>query len=234
LIEPHKFDNNEIRSFYVSKTPVHQEIFEKIMGFNPSIFKGNLLPVENISWYEALTFCNLLSYYEDKEPVYTILNSKNPEIWKELFFGKLPNHRVAKLQNVTIDENADGYRLLTNVEWNFLYDNISNEISDKITDYAWIFLNSENKTHEINSKFEDNFGLSDFLGNVLEWRIDHYGNINKDFYEKATPTSDNIFSIVSYKIFTKNDLLTIRTYHGFYNLTRNSGIGFRVCRSISD
>ena len=65
---------HEVRldDFYISPYEVTGEEYEKVMGENPSYFKGENLPVESVSWYEAIEYCNRLSEQEGLTPVYTI------------------------------------------------------------------------------------------------------------------------------------------------------------------
>ena len=80
--------------FLVGEYVVTQALWEHVMGSNPSHFKGANRPVENVSWFDAIDFCNALSEYEGLEPVYTVVDS-------------------------TVDCNwdANGYRLPTEAEW---------------------------------------------------------------------------------------------------------------------
>lgn len=82
-----------VSSFYMSRYEVTQELYEQVMGSNPSNFHGARLPVENISWLDAVNFCNALSLRDGRTPVYQISGS-----------------------TVTWDRSADGYRLPTEAE----------------------------------------------------------------------------------------------------------------------
>nr|WP_261791271.1 SUMF1/EgtB/PvdO family nonheme iron enzyme [Fusobacterium nucleatum] len=72
------FIDNEIKvsNIEVSKYLVTQDLWEEIMGYNPSYFKGGQKPVENVTWWDALKFCNKLSKKYGLEPVYD-LNQDN-------------------------------------------------------------------------------------------------------------------------------------------------------------
>jgi formylglycine-generating enzyme required for sulfatase activity len=85
-----------VSSFYMDKYQVTQKQYEDITGKNPSKFKGHDLPAENISWYEAVQYCNNLSVKEGLTPAYTING-----------------------EDVTWNRNADGYRLPTEAEWEY-------------------------------------------------------------------------------------------------------------------
>jgi len=85
-----------VSSFKMSKYEITQKEYEKVMENNPSYFKGSNLPVEQVSWYDAITYCNKRSVRERLTPVYTING-----------------------EDVTWNRNANGYRLPTEAEWEY-------------------------------------------------------------------------------------------------------------------
>ena len=85
-----------VSSFYMSAYEVTQEEYETLMGENPSTFPGSENPVEGITWYDAIAYCNTRSAAEGLTPAYTIEG-----------------------QRVTWDRSADGYRLPTEAEWEY-------------------------------------------------------------------------------------------------------------------
>ena len=85
-----------ISDFYMSIYELTQAEYQEIMGENPSNFSGESLPVENVSWLDAIHYCNARSEKEGLTPVYTIEG-----------------------QSVTWDRSADGYRLPTEAEWEY-------------------------------------------------------------------------------------------------------------------
>jgi formylglycine-generating enzyme required for sulfatase activity len=110
--------------------PVTQREWREVMGTNPSHFRGDNNPVEMVSWFEAIEYCNRRSLREGLTPVYS--GSGN---------------------NITVDWNANGYRLPTEAEWEFAAKGGNN--SFLITEYsgsnnadavAWFSGNSGNST----------------------------------------------------------------------------------------
>ena len=96
------------------KTEVSQELYESIMGINPSALKDEKGSVDNISWYDAIYFCNKLSEINNREPVYSVDGETYIEKWN--YTPHKGNQIYGKLtQNIS----ANGYRLPTREEWKY-------------------------------------------------------------------------------------------------------------------
>ncbi len=94
-----------VASFYIGKYEVTQREWVVVMGANPSKFQGDNLPVETVSWYDCIQYCNQRSLKEGLKPCYTIdRNRKDTDNTNEIDDLKW---------TVTINAGADGYRLPT-------------------------------------------------------------------------------------------------------------------------
>jgi formylglycine-generating enzyme required for sulfatase activity len=150
----------EISPFFMDKFPVTQDLYEKVMGRerNRSHFEGGDRPVENITWVDAVEFCNRLSDQTGLKPVYTIEGEK-----------------------VTVDWEAKGFRLPTEAEWECACRaRTTGERYGEIDQIAWYAENSKMSTQGVGKKEPNSWGLYDMLGNVWEWCWDWHGPYPKE------------------------------------------------------
>ena len=190
------------RDFYMCDHEVTQKEYQDIMGTNPSKFKTNPdkgeiqenRPVERVSWFDAIEYCNKRSIKEGLMPCYKANDSTDTSKWgieptaDTGKWGRKPTVTIRKEYNYTrststwfdveCDWNANGYRLPTNLEWEYAASagyNLDKDVysgtddESKLGDYAWYIRNSRNKTHEVKKKKPNAFGLYDMSGNVEEW-----------------------------------------------------------------
>ncbi|GHV83851.1 hypothetical protein AGMMS50212_11910 [Spirochaetia bacterium] len=204
-----------VHSFYMGQYEVTQAEYETVLGHNPSEFKGGNLPVENVSWYEAVEYCNKLSLKEGLKPAYS--GSGN---------------------DIVCNFKASGYRLPTEAEWEYAAkggnkDTMTYEYSgsNNADAVAWYYSNSGERTHDVGTKAPNSLGLYDMSGNVWEWCWDWYGD-----YSMVEQTDPAGAASGSYRVLHGGgwDDLTLylrSAYRG--NLTptfRGNDLGFRVVR----
>lgn len=160
--------------FEISQTEITQAQFSEVMKKNPSIFKGKNLPVDNVSWFDAIVFCNKLSIKEGLTPVYSIEENTDPKTWS---YSPCQGKRI--FSKITTNSKASGYRLPTNDEW--LYAAYGGEEtnfsgSDDVDEVAWFKKNSNGKPHPVAKKKPNGYGLYDMSGNVWEWTENYHLN----------------------------------------------------------
>ncbi|WP_296012137.1 formylglycine-generating enzyme family protein [uncultured Treponema sp.] len=156
------------KNFSILATEVTQELYKSVMGENPSSFKGEKnLPVETVSWYDAVYFCNKLSKICGLTPVYDVDGETDVEKW-----SYVPNKGNEITKTVSQNENANGYRLPTVAEWQWAAkggQEFTYSGSGNLDEVGWYNGNSEEKTHPVAQKDPNGYGLYDMSGNVWEW-----------------------------------------------------------------
>lgn len=161
-----------VSSFRMGKHEVTQAQWQAVMGNNPSGFQNcPNCPVERVSWFDAVAFCNALSIREGRQVVYTINGT-----------------------NVTANWSANGYRLPTEAEWEYAAGggstnrtrfgngkdilDVSESNFNASASFKMPYSNtgiSKLKTVEVGSYIPNKLGLYDMSGNVWEWCWDWWG-----------------------------------------------------------
>jgi formylglycine-generating enzyme required for sulfatase activity len=163
-------NNNQavmVGGFYMGKYEVTQTEYESVMGANPSFIKGPNLPVENVSWYDAVLYCNRRSQQEGLKPAYGISGT-----------------------DINLDGAANGYRLPTGTEWEYACRagtagpfNTGYNITTSQANYNGNYPynnnakgNNRRSTMAVGSFLPNAWGLYDMHGNVWEWCWDRSGS----------------------------------------------------------
>ena len=183
----------KMSAFFIGRYEVTQGEWQAVMGTNPSYFSGDeRLPVERVSWYDCVVYCNKRSIMEGFSPCYSMASSADPDTW-----GDVPTSHNSIWDEVRCDFSAKGYRLPTEAEWEYacragtraassaggtLVSAQANFNGSKAYNSATKGTYLE-KTVPVGSYLANGWGIYDMHGNVAEWCWDIY---NQKYYSHST------------------------------------------------
>ncbi len=206
-----------VSSFWIGKYQVTQKEWMEVMGSNPSRWSGDQLPVENVSWYDAVEYCNKRSIQDGLTPCYSGSGS-----------------------NIICNWSANGYRLPTEAEWEFAArgglksKGYKYSGSDDLNAVAWYTGNSGQRTQEVGTKNPNELGIFDISGNVWEHCWDWY---DSSYYGKS-PNSDpkgagsGTYRVLRGWSWNNNENYCRTSNRGSYPDSRYGSNGFRVSRTL--
>lgn len=215
-----------LSSFYISQTEVTQELWTAVMGTNPSRFSGKDRPVENVSWLDAVKFCNALSERHGYTPAYTISGS-----------------------TVEWNREANGYRLPTEAEWEYAArGGIKGAITEEpltrspysggfeINQIAWYDANSGKASKPVATKAPNELGIYDMSGNVWEWCWDWYSEYPSGEVTNPTgPEKPTGYRVLRGGAWFTPAKLTRATYRYWNTPTfKSNSVGFRIARNVDE
>lgn len=185
-----------VSSFFMAEKEVTREQYAAVMGLeSPS--DGDL-PVDDISWYSAVVFCNKLSMSDGLTPVYSIKGDTDPVFW-----GDIPSEPDDRWNSIVFNTAANGYRLPTEAEWMWAAMGADTNVpvveektkkrgtniggynklfagynwTNSIDNYAWIRSNARDTAHPVGTKTPNELGIYDMSGNAAEWCWDWYDTL---------------------------------------------------------
>jgi formylglycine-generating enzyme len=227
--------NVTLSGFYLGRYEVKQTEYFNIMNVNPSFFNTVAdAPVDGVSWFKAVEYCNRRSMAESLQPCYSYLTyGSNPSNWPAGWSSDYHNS-----DNLNCDWNAGGYRLPTEMEWMFAskggtqsqsYDYSG---SDDVTAVAWYLNNSGSTTHSVGTKAPNELGIYDLSGNLLEWVWDRWEYTYPAVAQTNPHGPESGYTDRTVRGGGYNNVANQCTlvYRSLLTAQNGSGMGFRVCR----
>jgi formylglycine-generating enzyme required for sulfatase activity len=229
-----------ISSFYIDKYELTQAGYQAVMGTNPASNNVNAnFPVEQVSWFNAIEYANCRSLQEGLTPAYIYSTfGTNPDNWPGGWNSNSSNHT-----NVICNWTANGYRLLTEMEWMFAAkggnqsQGYNYSGSNDINAVAWYRGNSDIgdgqgiRIHEVGLKAANELGTFDMSGNLFEWCWDIHGSYPSGPQNNPTGASSGSYRVLHGGCWLDDAYLSSVSFrYGFDAYSITGTVGFRVIR----
>ena len=233
-----------IPDMYVCDHEVTQAEYEKYCKYGSSspssrYGDGDNYPAYDVNWYDAIVYCNLRSIDECLTPAYKIGEETDPAKWSGIVGNATngycgPSSRNSTWDELTYDKEANGYRLPTEAEWEYIAREAGTSTttysgSDTVDEVAWYDNNSSNKTHEVKGKKANSLGIYDMSGNVYEWCYDWNGIVSSSTADTgASSGSSRVLRGGCWYYYDRKCQVSCRSF-----TDPDSRFGFRVVRSAN-
>ncbi len=230
-----------VSSYWMGKYEVTQKQYIDITGTDPSYFKGDNLPVERVSWYDAVEYCNKLSEKNGLKPYYKIEIDKSQKDPNNKNSGDYLKYTVTIL-------GGNGFRLPTEAEWEYACrggtttvfhfgDSLDSTMANFNGNYPYNGNKRayREKTTDVGSFKPNAYGLYDMHGNVWEWCWDRY---EEGYYIKSPAKDPEGGESGKYRVLRGGSWFDIgsdlRSANRLSIGAGNRGLlfGFRVVRSV--
>ncbi len=218
------------KNIKILTTEVTKNLYAFVMGELPSSKNAeydDICPVNYVSFYDAIYFCNKLSEMSGLKSVYAFNGKTDVNTW-----NYTPHQAHYLMGKVSTRRNADGYRLPTVEEWQYVANSGETYLysgSNDIEDVAWYSKNAQKKTHPVGLKNPNQYGLYDMTGNVSEWcwSLPLYKEVSTDDLDEFIPTLGGSFKSNETACMVNKIKRTLVNFS-------SAEIGFRIVSKLPD
>ncbi len=228
----------KLSSFLISRREVTQNEYWALLGGNPAEFQNVVnAPMNNITWFDCIIFCNQLSERDGLQPCYSYADlGTDMENWPEKWEYNYANHLM-----IRCNWAADGYRLPSEMEWLYAAKggerSMGYNYSGSYYPYpvAWFSGNAGNTVHTVCTKAANELGLFDMSGNVVEFCWDIYALLPDSSQTNPHGPSSGDTRVLRGGAYSSpsEDINLTRRFYAMATSVNNT-LGFRLCRTRID